>query len=282
MKQTGSVEQVAVISLTSRNNKAENIKKAFQYVEQAVREGAEWVVLPEVFSFIGSYENLYENAEDLRGELWTDLSRLSRDLKIVLFAGSFAERLSDDKERKVANVAYAFDRTGRELARYQKIHLFSLAATKGTILLDERLGYVPGETLSSVFEVDGFRVCLAICFDLRFPGQFLYYQKNGLPFDVLVAPSAFTQSTGRDHWLLLLQARAIDNQAYVLGANQVGSHDEGKMSFGHSAIVDPWGKILSQTSEKQEGIAYSTLHLEIVKNVRRKLCLIEAQRFDLY
>ncbi len=274
--------RVALISMTSTDDKVENIRKAFTWVELASAGRADWVVLPEVFSFIGNPELLCASAEDLRGQLWQELSQLSKRLGIILFAGSFAERVVADGSGKVANVSYVFGRSGEELARYQKTHLFSLNKLDGTSVQDESQNYLAGDSLPLLLDVDGFKVCLAICFDLRFPGFFLKFLRMKEDLDVIVCPSAFTQHTGRDHWHLLLKARAIDSQVYVLGANQVGIHCPGKQSFGQSAVVDPWGDIVASIPPKTEGFAQAILLKKRIQEVRNKLPVIGSQRFDLY
>src|SRR5690606_30076189 len=137
-------------------------------------------------------------------------------------------------QRKVFNTAYVFDRQGREIAKYRKTHLFNLAAQGDAISYCEADGFIPGDELCT-FTVDGWRVGMSVCYDLRFPEFFQQLAKAG-PCDLLAVPSAFTKATGEAHWELLLRARAVEWQAYVYAANQVGEHSPGRRSFGHSLI----------------------------------------------
>jgi predicted amidohydrolase len=198
-----------------------------------------------------------------------------------LFAGTWGERPAQQNEasQKVYNTLHVFGRNGELLAKYRKVHLFSLKNEKGDLTHSEPDGYLPGNSFQSVV-IDGLRVHLAICYDLRFPEMFATLQKLG-PCDVLMAPSAFTKATGERHWELLCRSRAIDLQAWVVAPNQVGVHHGSKESFGHSYIIDPWGTILAD-SGKLPGIIYSEIHLNHLHTFRMRLPVLSNKRPDLY
>lgn len=273
--------KIAAISLTSTPNRSENIRAAESAVREAATHGASWVALPEMISYLGDYKNIWLEAEDERGELFLRFSSLAKELNIVLFAGTWGERPAGQNEasQKVYNTLHVFGRNGELLAKYRKVHLFSLKNEKGDLTHSEPDGYLPGNSFESVV-IDGLRVHLAICYDLRFPEMFATLQKLG-PCDVLMAPSAFTKATGERHWELLCRSRAIDLQAWVVAPNQVGVHHGSKESFGHSYIIDPWGTILAD-SGKLPGIIYSEIQLNHLHTFRMRLPVLSNKRPDLY
>lgn len=276
--------KVACISLTATSDKKQNIDQAISAVKQSAASGASWVALPEMISYLGPYETLWDQADSFEGELFKQFSSLAKDLKIVLFAGSWGERpenepTSSEGTRKVFNTSHVFGKTGELLARYRKVHLFSLANEHGEKIHSEPEGYLPGRDFVS-FKVDGIRVHLAICYDLRFPEMFASLQKIG-PCDVLMAPSAFTKATGERHWELLCRSRAIDLQAWVIAPNQVGCHYGNKESYGHAMIVDPWGNIASETGD-DPGTAFFEIDFDKLQTFRTRLPVLANKRYDLY
>jgi predicted amidohydrolase len=271
--------RVSVVSVTATSNKKANIENAFTHAEKAVQEGASWVALPEMFAFHGPYTELWENAEFEQGPLNERLSEFARKHKIVLFAGSVAERPEASTNGKVYNTQYVFGRAGELVAKYRKTHLFNLKDSAGKALYCESEGYLAGDRLVSVV-IDGWRVGLATCYDLRFTGVFSALSKTH-PLDCLVIPSAFTYQTGMYHWELLLRARAVENLCYVVAPNQVGVHSPGKQSFGHAMIIDPWGTKLADTGHLQ-GSALGSVALTRVASCRAQLPALNNLRQDLY
>ena len=271
---------VAVTSMTTTRDRASNLEQAEKLVRDAAKQGANWVVLPEMYVYQGSYDTLYENAEPWHGPAWQWMSALAKELGIVLFGGSIAERPNQgNSERKVYNVAYAFDRNGKEIACYRKVHLFNLKTPDGKPLYCESDGYLSGDE-PIVLEVDGFKVAMAICYDLRFHEFFATLARKS-KFDAIVMPSAFTQRTGMDHWEVLIRARAIEHQAYFIAANQTGEHAPGKNSYGHSMIVDPWGHKICDTGD-QIGIASAPLSHAVLARYRAQLPAISDRRPEVY
>lgn len=281
-------KKIASICMNSTSEKEKNIKKAISLVQEAAQKGAEWVLLPEMFTYIGPYENSLKTAEDENGPLNASLSALAKELGIFLVAGSTGERpeqttkgkiISDQGISKVYNTLYAFSPEGHIIAKYRKTHMFELKNIAGETLYSENSGFLPGNEIVSINYQD-WNIGFAICYDLRFPGFFEKLTKNKA-LDIIFVPAAFTKATGEAHWSLLLQSRAVENQCFVVAANQRGLHGKSKESFGHSMIIDPWGSILSNTYD-QEGIAFASLDLADIKSVRQKLPCRENRRDDLY
>ena len=272
---------VAVISMTTTRDRAANLEQATRLVRDAASAGADWIVLPEMYVYQGPYDTLYEEAEPFRGTAWKMMSDLARELRIVLFGGSIAERPEKAKpgERKVYNVTYVFGRGGEELACYRKVHLFNLKSPDGKPLYCESDGYLSGDK-PVVIEIDGFKTGLAICYDLRFH-EFFATLASKSKIDAFVLPSAFTQRTGMDHWEVLIRARAIEHQAYFIASNQTGEHAPGKTSYGHSMIVDPWGHKICDTGDRT-GFAMAPVSHDVIARYRNQLPAINDRRPEVY
>lgn len=271
--------RVGLVSLTANSDKTKNLQKAFASINHLVEQGADWICLPEMFSFHGPYEKLWDNAEVEDGPLNERLSKCARDNQIILFAGSVAERPPNAKSGKVYNTQYIFGRDGSLLAKYRKTHLFNLLNANGDPLYCESDGYLAGDRLIS-FVIDGWRVGLATCYDLRFP-EFFRSLSRGAPLDCIVIPSAFTQNTGMYHWSTLLRARAIENLCFVLAPNQVGTHSPGKASFGHAMAIDPWGTVIADSGNKEATILTRIEKIQL-ESYRGQLPALKNRRDDLY
>lgn len=284
--------KVASISMNSSDNKEENIKTAQNFIQQAVNMGAQWVVLPEVFSYIGDKTKLFDMAEEETGALNQHLSDLSKNFGIYLFAGTVVERPSYkdllqnpslaesiNGVRKVFNTMYVFNPQGQIIAKYRKIHLFDLYGESGEIVFSESSRFLAGDRIVKV-EVEGWTVGLVICFDIRFSEMFLALAKDK-PVDAFIVPAAFTYKTGKDHWELLLRYRAIEGSSYVIAANQVGKHANGAYSYGHSMIIDPWGIKLCDTND-QVGIGIGSINKQRLYKIRSRIPIKEKKRMDIY
>jgi predicted amidohydrolase len=277
--------------MTSTDDKEKNLDQAFAWIEQAAARGADWVLLPEVFAFHGSYEHIYQKGERSDGDLIKRLSETARKNKICLFAGSFGEQPQDDDlqhgtqlesrlgHKRVYNSCFVFDRSGKKVAHYRKTHLFNMLNDQGQPLYCESDGFLAGNELVA-FDLEGFRVGLAICYDLRFPSLFEKLAEE-CALDIIALPSAFTQQTGMDHWELLLRARAVEQQSYVFASNQTGHHGSGKHSYGHSMIVDPWGFVLANTGTPA-GLALAEVSRSRLSEVRQRLPALRNRRPELY
>ncbi|SMF69992.1 carbon-nitrogen hydrolase family protein [Pseudobacteriovorax antillogorgiicola] len=279
---------VATISMCSGDDKSKNVDVALSKVREAAKLGAKWVLLPEIFSYHGPYHSLHDAAEYPDSPLLQSLSGVARETKITLFAGSVGERprestgyeaLNAKGDKKVHNTMFVFGPDGSLLERYRKTHLFNLLDGEGKALYCESEGFIPGHR-AVAFEHDGWRVGLAICYDLRFP-EFFGLLAKSQALDIIVIPSAFTEGTGKDHWEVLLRARAIEHQCYVLASNQCGEHRPGKRSYGHSMIIDPWGCKIADTGD-DAGIALAVIGQDSLQKVRARLPALANKRRDLY
>lgn len=282
---------VSAISMTTTADKARNVETAVALVREAAKAGADWVQLPEMFPFMGGYDKVYEMAESEGGPLYQRLAALARELGIVLIAGTVGERPDGEKipawelvnaqgQKKVFNTCYVFGRKGELLAKYRKTHLFNLNGDDGRPRYCESDGFIPGDKPVTL-TLDGFNVALSICYDLRFPELYTTLAAAGGFPDVILVPSAFTKATGQAHWELLLRARAVERQAFVFAANQVGVHGPGKESYGHSLVIDPWGTVLAD-SGAVPGIATARISRQILQETRARLPALANRRPALY
>ncbi len=267
--------RVSVIQMNSRDDKAANLAAAEALVGEAVREDRpDLVVLPEVWTLMGGDAAAKRAAAEVLGEegpAWRLLRDLARGLRVVIHGGSILER--DPLDDQIYNTTVAFDRDGRELARYRKIHLFDITAPDGR---EYRESAVFGRGREVVtYSAEGVRIGCSICYDLRF-GE-LYRALSAMGAQLLAVPAAFTLHTGKDHWEVLVRARAIETQAYVAAAAQWGPHPAGREErwcYGHSMIVDPWGHVVARASDGP-GFATARLDLARIAKVRRDLPVAE-------
>ena len=267
--------RVAAIQLNSNNDKARNLGVAERLVADAAAAGAELIALPEKWNLLGSPEDLEAGAEALPGGPSLSAARSwARDLGVHLLAGSIAERQADGD--RLFNTSCLIDATGETVATYRKVHMFDVDV--GGVSYRESELEQPGDELV-VADVDGLEVGLSVCYDLRFPELYRILAVRGAR--LLVVPSAFTTATGRDHWEVLLRARAIENQAFVLAANQFGKAAPHYDSFGRSAIIDPWGLVLAQAADG-EGFVAADLDLARLAEVRASLPSLANRRPEAY
>ena len=256
--------RVACVQLNASQSKADNIERAERLVAQAAATGADVVVLPEKWNGIGTADYLREIAEPLEGgETVQALSGWARQHGITLVGGSIAERR--EGREKLSNTCVVIDPDGDVVAVYRKIHMFDVEV--GGQVYRESEAEEPGEGTMSC-ELEGWRVGLTICYDLRFPELYRILAVEGA--ELVTIPAAFTLFTGKDHWELLVRARAVENQCYVAAANQWGTHGEGKASYGRSMIVDPWGVVLAQAADEDTVIS-AELDRTYLERVRRAL-----------
>jgi predicted amidohydrolase len=271
--------KIAVCSLTATSDRNKNIEIAFDLVKRAAADGADWIFLPEMFTFHGSYEQLFANAEFEDGPLNQKFSKFAKENNVVVFAGSVGERPKGATSGKVYNTQYIFDRSGSIVGKYRKVHLFNLKSQDGSSLYCESDGYLAGDQVVRV-SVEGWEVGLSTCYDLRFTEMYAKLVQKG-PLDLLAIPAAFTLQTGMYHWELLCRARAVENLCYVAAANQVGLHSPGKASYGHSLVVDPWGQTIASTGN-QIGFAISRVSKESLNRWRSLLPVLSNKRHEVY
>ena len=256
--------RVAVCQLNSRDQRDQNLAVARELLERAAASGAEFAVLPEYTDYLGPGDGA-PKAEGADGEYGQFFAAAARDLGIWVHAGSFHETGPD--ERRTYNTSLVFNPSGGLVARYRKIHLYDVEIA-GRVSYQESRSVAPG-TETVVAEVAGVRTGLSICYDLRFPEL---YRRLAVPgaARVLVVPAAFMMHTGRDHWEVLLRARAIENQCYVVAAGQIGDHEPRRTCFGRSMIIDPWGTVLAQAPDAV-GVVTADLDLARLEKIRTEL-----------
>jgi predicted amidohydrolase len=255
--------RVACVQFNSSPSKADNLERMEPLVARAAATGADLVLLPEKWNGLGSHEILLDVAEPLEdGETVEAMSGWARTHGITLVGGSIAERR--DGREKLSNTSVVFDPEGEVAAVYRKIHMFDVEV--GGVAYRESESEEPGEGPMSC-EVEGWKLGLTVCYDLRFPELYRILAVEGA--EAVTVPAAFTLFTGKDHWELLLRARAVENQCYVLAANQWGVV-EGKASYGRSSIVDPWGVVLAQAPD-EDGVIAAELDKAHLERIRASL-----------
>jgi len=255
--------RAAVVQMNSNADKQRNVETAERLVRAAAADGATLVVLPEKFNLLGTPHDLLDGAEPLDGPTLAWARELARELAVDLVAGSIAER-REGRER-LSNTSVHIGPDGRDRGVYRKIHMFDVVV--GGREYRESATEAPGEEIVSSTAGD-VELGLTVCYDLRFPELFRILAVRGAR--VLTLPAAFTAVTGAAHWDTLVRARAIENQAFVLAADQVGAHPGGMESFGASQIVDPWGDVLARV-DGGEGFAAADLDLARQDEVRSSL-----------
>jgi nitrilase len=241
----------------------ENIATARRLIGEAAATGARLVLLPEYWAIMGmSDSDKVAQAEPLgSGPIQAFMAEMAREHGIWLLGGTLP--LASGDPARVINTTLVYDPSGRHVGRYDKIHLFGF--TKGSESYDEARTIVPGKAVGTI-ETDVGKVGMSVCYDLRFPEL---YRAMG-PVSLIVVPAAFTYTTGKAHWEILLRARAIENQCYVLAAAQGGSHVNGRRTWGHSMLVDPWGEVKSVLAEG-EGVVGGELDEIFIHGVRESL-----------
>ncbi len=234
---------VGLVQLNSRHNRAANLAAIDDLVAQAAGHGARFVMLPEHAPYLGPQSGYQAGAEPIPGPTSDHYAALARRHDIYLHAGSLVE--ATDVPGKYANTTLVFDPAGAIIAKYRKIHLYDVEIP-GRVSSRESDSVTPGDEIVTV-AIEGITFGLAICYDLRFPELFRLLALRGA--EVLVNPAAFTLYTGRDHWEILLRARAIENQAWMLAAAQWGQHEPSGICYGRSLIADPWGTVVAQATD---------------------------------
>ena len=263
--------RVAAVQMISGPEVAPNLAKAGRLIAEAAAAGVQLVALPEYFPLIGATDadRLAAREVDGNGPIQAFLARTARQHGLWLVGGSIPLMAQDPA--KLRNACLVFDPQGRRVARYDKIHLFGF--NKGDEVYDEAATIERGDQVVA-FDSPFGRIGLAICYDLRFPELFraMAQLPDQLPnpVDLLVLPAAFTETTGRAHWELLLRARAVENQCYVLAAAQGGQHPNGRLTHGNSMVIDPWGEVLARM-DTGEGVVVGELNQQRLVDTRMSL-----------
>jgi predicted amidohydrolase len=266
---------VCAVQLSSQADLAQNLERAREQVRRAAQRGAELVLLPENFAFFGPEAEKRAVAEPLQGGAITSaLVDMAKESAVFLVGGGFPER-SADPERP-HNTLLVVGPDGGLLGHYRKIHLFDVELGAGGSY-SESAATAAGTSVV-VVDIAGFKVGLSICYDLRFPELYRALSEQGA--EVLLVPAAFTLHTGKDHWHVLLRARAIEAQAFVVAAAQYGQHPGGRHTYGHSLVVDPWGTVIAEASDGV-GLASATLERARLDAVRRSLPSLKHRKLGL-
>jgi deaminated glutathione amidase len=255
--------RAAAVQLNSNEDKGRNLETAAALAREAAAAGAELIVFPEKFNVLGTAEQLVAGAEPLDGPTMSWAADLARELGAWLVAGSIVERL--EGEDKLRNTSALIDPRGEIKAVYRKIHMFDVEV--GGVTYRESDTEAPGDEIV-LEEAAGVPLGLAVCYDLRFPELFRILALRGA--HAIALPSAFTLHTGKDHWEVLVRARAIENQVFMVAAGQIGTHPPGHQSYGRSMIVDPWGITLAVAPDN-ECFVVADLDLEAQERIREKL-----------
>jgi len=260
---------LAAIQMVSATTVQANLDSAHRLILQAAAQGARLVVLPEFFCLMGQRDTDKVGVKEAPGEgpIQRFLAEIAREANVWLIGGTAP--LASPEPRRIWNASLVYRPDGTLAARYDKVHLFGLR--RGEERFDESATIAPGRTpvVCDVKPADGaraWRVGLSVCYDVRFPE---YYRALGT-VDLIVVPSAFTYGTGQAHWEILLRARAIENQCYVLAPAQGGLHENGRRTWGHSLLIDPWGEVLACLPEG-EGIVAGELSAARLAEVRAQL-----------
>lgn len=256
--------RVACVQMCAGPVKADNLATAERLVAEAAQTGAELVVLPEKWNAWGGADVLRANAERLEGgESVAALAEWARRHGITIVGGSITEE-REGRER-LSNTSPVFDADGELVAVYRKIHMFDVDV--GGVAYRESEAEEPGEE-TVVCAAGGWRVGLSVCYDLRFPELYRILALDGA--ELVTVPAAFTAFTGKDHWELLLRARAVENQCYVAAPNQWGTYAPGKASYGRSLIVDPWGVVLAQAPD-EDCVIVAEIDRQRLERIRAEL-----------
>ncbi len=263
----------AAIQMTSVPDLKKNLAEAEELIDLAVRQGAELVGLPENFSFLGEEQDKMAQAQAIAQESEKFIKTMAQRFQVTILGGGFPVPVGNGK---VYNTAVLVDATGEELARYEKVHLFDVDVPDGNTY-QESVTVLAGLRMPPVYpSKDLGNLGLSVCYDVRFPELYRHLSQMGA--EVLFIPAAFTAYTGKDHWQVLLQARAIENTSYVLAPAQTGRHYAMRHTHGHAMIIDPWGTVLADAGDKP-GVAIAAIEPSRLEQVRRQMPSLQHRVF---
>lgn len=263
----------AALQMTSKPDLSKNLAEAEELIELAVRRGAELVALPENFAFMGKEEEKQQQGGEIALQSEKFLKTVAQRFQVTILGGGFPVPVDATKSY---NTALLVDASGQELARYQKVHLFDVNVPDGNTYRESST-VMAGKELPPVYHSpDLGNLGLSVCYDVRFPELYRHLSKMGA--DVLFVPAAFTAYTGKDHWQVLIQARAIENTCYVIAPAQTGQHYSMRQTHGHAMIVDPWGVVLADAGYTQ-GVAIAEISPIRLEQVRRQMPALEHRIF---
>ncbi len=266
--------KVAAIQMPTVTDKMQNVRTAGIYLEKIKDEKPDFVIFPEMFCCPYQTQNFPVYAEEEGGPVWQQLSEYAKQYGIYLIGGSMPEK---DAEGKVYNTSYIFDRQGKQIGKHRKVHLFDIDVTGGQTFKES-------DTLTAgdhdtVFDTEFGRMGVMLCFDIRFPELARMMVNDGAK--AIFVPAAFNMTTGPAHWELSFRTRALDNQIYMIGCAPMRDESAGYISWGHSIVTDPWGRVIDMLDEK-EGVLLTELDLDYEEQVREELPLLKSRRKDMY
>lgn len=266
--------KIAAIQMSTVEDKMENVRTVKTYLEKIKDENPDFVILPEMFCCPYQTENFPIYAEKEGGPVWQQLSGYAKQYGIYLIGGSMPEK---DAEGNVYNTSYIFDREGKQIGKHRKVHLFDIDV-KGGQTFKESDTLTAGDS-DTVFDTEFGKIGVMLCFDIRFPELSRMMVNDGAK--VIFVPAAFNMTTGPAHWELSFRTRALDNQIYMVGCAPARDVSAGYISWGHSIVTDPWGRVIDMLDEKK-GILLAELDMDYEEQVREELPLLKSRRKDIY
>lgn len=265
---------IAAIQMPTVTAKMENVRTVKTYLEKIKDENPDFVILPEMFCCPYQTENFPIYAEKEGGPVWQQLSGYAKQYGIYLIGGSMPEK---DAEGNVYNTSYIFDREGKQIGKHRKVHLFDIDV-KGGQTFKESDTLTAGDS-DTVFDTEFGKIGVMLCFDIRFPELSRMMVNDGAR--IVFVPAAFNMTTGPAHWELSFRTRALDNQIYMVGCAPARDVSAGYISWGHSIVTDPWGRVTGMLDEN-EGILLAELDMDYEEQVREELPLLKSRRKDMY
>lgn len=266
--------KIAAIQMSTVADKMENVRTVKTYLEKIKDENPDFVILPEMFCCPYQTENFPIYAEEEGGPIWQQLSAYAKQYGVYLIGGSMPEK---DAEGNVYNTSYIFDREGKQIGKHRKVHLFDIDI-KGGQTFKESDTLTAGDS-DTVFDTEFGKIGVMLCFDIRFPELSRMMVNDGAK--VIFVPAAFNMTTGPAHWELSFRTRALDNQIYMVGCAPARDVSAGYISWGHSIVTDPWGRVIDMLDEKK-GILLAELDMDYEEQVREELPLLKSRRKDIY
>ena len=266
--------KIAAIQMSTVADKMENVRTVKTYLEKIKDENPDFVILPEMFCCPYQTENFPIYAEKEGGPVWQQLSGYAKQYGIYLIGGSMPEK---DAEGNVYNTSYIFDREGKQIGKHRKVHLFDIDVKGGQTFKESDM-LTAGDS-DTVFDTEFGKMGVMLCFDIRFPELSRMMVNDGAR--IVFVPAAFNMTTGPAHWELSFRTRALDNQIYMVGCAPARDVSAGYISWGHSIVTDPWGRVIDMLDEKK-GILLAELDMDYEEQIREELPLLKSRRKDIY
>ncbi|MDW6018156.1 carbon-nitrogen hydrolase family protein [Vibrio plantisponsor] len=270
------MERIGLIQMTSSSDVNENLTYIEQQTTLLAKQGAKWVVTPENAVVFGNKENYHNSAEELGdGPVQERISRLATEQQVWILIGSMPIRRTSAENQGVTTTSVLFNPQGQIVAHYDKLHMFDVDVADGHKRYRESETFTPGNDIV-VAETPFAKLGLSICYDVRFPN--LYAELRRLGAQILLVPAAFTAVTGKAHWEVLLRARAIESQCWVIAVGQGGHHACGRETWGHSMVISPWGEIIASLDQDAASLVVD-IELEQIESVRAAMPISAHTRF---